>query len=122
MSAEYVTRDAVLAALSRHIGAGNGVTVLRLTAEALGGPLWATEGAQRQVRRMVQELREAGHHVCADPQHGYYIAATQAELDATCEHLHARAMCSLRQIAAMRRVSEPDLRGQLRLPAEPQED
>ena len=116
MSAEHVTREAVLAVLSRHIGAEQGLSVRQLTAAAVGGPLWATAGAERRVRHIVQELREAGHHVCAHPKHGYFMAASQAELDETCEYLHARAICSLRQIAAMRRVSEPDLRGQLRLP------
>ena len=122
MTGEHVTRDRVLAALAEHIGADAGVSVRELTARVVGGPLWVTDGAERAVRAIVQELREAGHHVCAHPQHGYFMASNQAELDATCEYLHARAMCSLRQVAAMRRVSEPDLRGQLRLPAEPQED
>jgi hypothetical protein len=34
----------------------------------------------------------------------------------TCNFLYDRAMTSLRQIATMRRVSLPDLRGQLHLP------
>jgi hypothetical protein len=44
------------------------------------------------------------------------LAATEEELNRTCLYLHDRAMTSLRQVAAMKRVSLPDLRGQLRLP------
>jgi hypothetical protein len=44
------------------------------------------------------------------------LASTSAELDSTCEFLFGRSMTSLRQVSAMRRVTLPDLRGQLGLP------
>ncbi len=70
----------------------------------------------RALRKVIEALRRAGHQVCAHPSHGYYLAATDTELDRTCAYLVDRAMTSLRQVSAMKRVSLPDLRGQLRLP------
>lgn len=108
----HVTPDSVLAALTRHIGARRGVGIRALAREVTGD---SHEADQRAVRKAIEELRRKGHHVCAHPSTGYYIAETEAELVRTCEYLYSRAMCSLEQVAAMRRVSLPDLRGQLRL-------
>lgn len=121
MSAEHVTRNGVLQALANHIGAANAVTVRVLTAEVVG-PLLATEGAERAVRHRIEELRAEGHHICAHPATGYHMAATDEELDRTCEYLYARAIGSLQKVAAMKRASLPELRGQLRMPAEPKEE
>lgn len=109
-----ITSDHVLAVLSRHIGAEHGVGV-RALAVAVVGPE-ADAADERRVRTAIVELRKAGHHVCAHPSTGYFMAAAEADLVRTCEYLLSRAMCSLEQVAAMRRESLPDLRGQLRLP------
>ncbi len=109
-----IDRDNLLAALRNHIGQRNGITATALCREILHRE--PTAGDERHLRDLVVELRTAGHHVCAHPGHGYYLAATIDELDQTCAFLHDRAMCSLVQVAAMKRVSVPDLRGQLHLP------
>lgn len=110
-----ITRDALLAVLSRHIGEARGAHVRQLVAE-LRDDLIPDGAAERRVRALVEDLRREGHHICAHPQTGYYLAATPAELDRTCEFLYQRALASLAQIAAMKRISLPDLRGQLHLP------
>lgn len=115
MSAEkLITRDALLVALSHHIGRANGVTVTALAREALGAE--PTRGDERIVRKLVVELRNEGNHVCAHPASGYYLAASPEELADTIAFLRERAMSSLTQIAAMKHVSLPDLFGQLHLP------
>lgn len=108
-----LTTATVLAALSRHIGHEYGVKGDVLVREITG--VWSSV-AERQLREIVVQLRLEGHHVCATPGHGYFLAANAEELDATCLFLHDRAMTSLKQIAAMKRISLPDLRGQLHLP------
>lgn len=113
MARSDLTIARVLAALARHIGRDNGVRGDRLVVEILGSHDPASE---RSLRQIVTELRLQGHHVCATPEHGYFLAASAEELDATCLFLHERAMASLKQIAAMKRISVPDLRGQLHLP------
>jgi len=106
-------KAALLAVLQRHIGRRNGATVTQLERALLDAGWIVT---QRQIRKLVELLRLDGHHVCAHPRTGYYIAETAEELLETCSFLHARAMTSLVQVARMRGVSVPDLRGQLRLP------
>lgn len=104
--------ESLLAVLSRHIGCENALTVEQLRDEL------QAEGVSintRQIRKHVEALRTDGHHVCAHPSHGYWIAANEAELTRTCDFLRARALCSLQQLAAMKRVSLPTLVGQLSL-------
>lgn len=109
-----LTSAAVLQALTRHIGVGNGVRSDLLVHEILGHLGGAAY--ERRLRQIVTELRLQGHHVCAHPSHGYFIAESAEELDATCEFLYERALASLTQISRMKKVSLPDLRGQLHLP------
>lgn len=108
-----LTRDRVLSALCRHVGAQYGVSAGRLVVEICGH---TSTAAERRLRELITQLRLEGYHICAHPRTGYFIAETAAELDATCQFLYERAMASLSQIAQMKRVSLPDLRGQLKLP------
>ncbi len=100
--------------LSLHIGKNNGICARDLADTCLGRA--ASQAEQRHLRAVIQELREQGQHICAHPATGYFIAANAEELDATCEFLYERALCSLKQISRMKKVSLPDIRGQLRLP------
>lgn len=114
-----ITAQRVLEILSGHVGAAAGVRIQDLVCE-LVRPEWPAladrPGLERHVRELVVQLRLEGSHICAHPSRGYYMAATPEELDACCQFLFERAMTSLGQIAAMKRVSLPDLRGQLHLP------
>jgi hypothetical protein len=109
-----VNRDSVLAALSRHVGHAAGVSVDLLTAEIVGA-LFADEGAQRAVRKVVSALREEGVAVCAHPRTGYYIAETAAELEECCAFLRSRAMHSLTLESRLRKIALGELLGQIRL-------
>lgn len=109
-----ICRDTVLSAFARHIGEARGVSARELVVE-IGG-LFAEEADHRRLRSVIEELRKEGMHICGRPETGYYMAATEAELERTCLYLFNRSITSLEQVAAMRRVALPDLRGQLRLP------
>lgn len=115
MSHADLTRDTLLAVLSRHIGRRQGVTATALCREVLGAN--PTSADERRLRELVVELRKDGHHVCAHPRDGYFLADNAEELQETCSFLHSRAMSSLEQESAMKRVSIPDLVGQGRLPS-----
>lgn len=110
-----ITPDSVLAALARHIGKTNGVHVNELVRE-ITTVMFPDRAAERALRSVVTELRLSGHHICAHPSTGYFMAESAADLDATCEYLMDRAMASLTQISRMKNISLPDLRGQLKLP------
>jgi hypothetical protein len=110
-----LTPDTVLAVLKTCVGEANGVTAEQLVRGLTGR---CSEGDQRRLRTVIEALRTAGHCICANPTHGYFLAANDDELNRSCSFLFDRAMTSLRQISAMKRVSLPDLRGQLGLPLE----
>lgn len=117
MSAELLTPTAVMVALVHHQGADQGVSCKVLVEEIAG--LYACKADERRLRTIIEQLRRDGHGICGTPETGYFLARNDAELVRTCNFLYERAMTSLAQIAAMRRVELPDLRGQLRLPALP---
>ena len=110
---DQITRDSVLAELSRHIGKARGISCADLVREIT----WRQPdaAAMRRVRKIIEELRREGQHIAADPQHGYFIAQTEEELNDTCKFLYNRALTSLSQISAMKKISLPDIAGQLKL-------
>lgn len=112
---QAITEAQVLTELQHHIGRENGIHVRELV-RRITGLAEVPEQHERQVRHIVVALRMQGHHVCATPDAGYFIAATAEELDQTCTFLYDRAMTTLQQVSRMKQVSLPDLRGQLHLP------
>lgn len=110
-----ITAAAVLSELQHHIGQDKGIHVRELV-QRITGQSTATEPLERKVREVITELRLQGQHVCGHPSTGYFMAATAEELQKTCGFLYSRSMTGLRQVAAMRDISMPDLRGQFHLP------
>lgn len=109
---QALTRDAVLSALSRHIGRDRGVTAKQLVTEIVGA---SSAGMERQLRLCVEQLRDEGIAVCADPAAGYHIARDQAELQLSIRFLTDRIATTARQVRALRRLARPALGGQTRL-------
>ncbi len=102
-----MTANDLLAVLSGHIGGTQGIK-----AKALADHFDVPE---RQIRTRVNDLREDGVAVCGHPSTGYYIAATQEELEQTCQFLRSRALHSLHVEARLRKITLPDLIGQMKL-------
>lgn len=111
---QEINPDTVLTALAKRIGPANGATVRELASEVLGKP--STAGDERALRQVIVKLRRDGYPVCATPEEGYHHADGADDLQRTCIHLTRRAVASLEQVAAMRRVALPNLYGQLGLP------
>jgi hypothetical protein len=110
-----ITPTQVLTELSHHIGKDNGIHVRDLVARITGQQA-ECEPLERRVRTIVTELRMEGSHICGHPTSGYYMAATPEELEQTLSFLRKRAMSSLTLESRMRRISMPDLLGQINLP------
>jgi biotin operon repressor len=93
--------------MSRHQGAGNGVSASSVAAQ-LGV-------SARKVRTLVSALRDDGIAICGKPSTGYFVPVTPDELQVSCRWLEHRALHSLRLLSRMKKVSLPDLLGQLKL-------
>ena len=91
----------------RHYGRRNGVSC-----QALAERFDATT---RSIRMAISELRDAGQPICGHPSSGYFYAETSEELEETCAFLRGRAMHSLTLESRLRRISLPELMGQMQL-------
>ena len=104
-----VTRHQVLAAMSSHMGIGNGVRGRDLAAR-----LGCTE---RKLRSLISELIiEEGAQIGGRPETGYFIALRPEELDDSVEFHKRRAKHEL--LKASRLSGKPllELAGQMVLP------
>ncbi|MCD7099084.1 hypothetical protein [Stenotrophomonas sp. MMGLT7] len=109
---QELSPETVLAQLQGRRGAANGITARDLV-YVITHRINAAD--ERRLRQIIEKLRRDGHPICAHPAFGYHFAADASELDRTCSFLLGRAMTSLEQVGAMRRVAMPDLYGQLGL-------
>jgi len=92
---------------TRHRGQARGIKALHLAAE--------TGLAERSLRRLISEARNEGVPIGGTPETGYYVAQTATELEDCCRFLRARAMHSLHLEARLRKISLPQLLGQINL-------
>ncbi len=102
-----VSTTRLLNVLSQHQGRERGIAAGALATE-LGV-------SQRQLRKLVSQVRDDGIAVCGKPSTGYFMPVTPEELQESCAFLEHRALHSLRLLSRMKRVSLPDLVGQLKL-------
>lgn len=93
--------------LSAHQGQANGIGAGALSTKA--------GLSQRQLRKFISALRDEGIAICGKPNTGYFVPITPEELRESCAFLEHRALTSLRLLSRMKKVSLPDLLGQLRL-------
>lgn len=106
-----ITPDQVLSELMHHTGKAKGIHVRDLAAR-ITGQLDNTEAVERNVRKLVADLRLEGHPICGHPSTGYFLAETAEELDETCKFLRSRAMSSLKAESRLRQISVAELLGQ----------
>ena len=97
----------LLNTLAFHQGRDRGISAEHL-AKVAGVP-------ERRLRALISELREEGTAICGTPETGYFMATSADELDESCRFLRHRAMRSLQLEARMRKISLPELVGQLKL-------
>ena len=93
--------------MQNHIGKANAISGEDL-ARALGTN-------PRHLRHMTDALIEDGIALCSHPANGYWIAQNAAELEACCQFHRSRALHELAKEAKLRKLTLPDLLGQLHL-------
>lgn len=69
----------------------------------------------RKLRYMTVSVIEEGIALCSHPANGYWIAENATELEATCQFHRSRALHELAKEAKLRKLTLPDLLGQLHL-------
>lgn len=110
-----MTNDILLVVMRNHIGKANGIKAADLV-KKINTHAMSPICTERGLRGVVEGMREEGHHICAHPRDGYFIAENEVELEETIVFLLSRAMRTMKQVSAMRRISLPTLFGQMNLP------
>lgn len=93
--------------MQNHIGKANAISGEDL-ARCLGT-------SPREMRKMTDTVIAEGIALCSHPANGYWIAANPIELEATCQFHRSRALHELAKEAKLRKLTLPDLLGQLHL-------
>lgn len=96
-----------ISVMQNHIGKANAISGEDL-ARILGI-------SPREMRKMTDAVIEDGIALCSHPANGYWIAINAEELEATCQFHRQRALHELAKEAKLRKMSLPDLLGQLHL-------
>lgn len=108
--------EAVRHVLERHEGRDQPITMAALFAITTGETIVPGRryDQTRIVRSLIEQLRREGLPVANSPR-GYFLARDDEELAPTIRAFHQRAMSSLRQEKALKRVSFEDLLRQYEL-------
>lgn len=110
----------IMKVLSRHVGKNNAVSMGHLHTRVLGeydddaGKINGT----RRIRYLVTELRNEGIPICSySGRHGggYYLAAAGSELKGYCASIRGRALRILEREANLRKMTVPQLLGEMQL-------
>jgi hypothetical protein len=102
-----MTSSELLVHLASHRGAAAGIKCATLAAQA-GLP-------ERQVRKLISDLRFEGVAIVGTPETGYFMAESEEEIKQFTEFHFARARHSLGIISRVRGIALPALLGQLSL-------
>lgn len=103
-------RTRLLEALTDRVGKNRAVSMSTLVAAVFDQPSAAGVKGARQLRKLITELREAGHPICSvstSSGGGYFLASAGSELDDYTADQTRRALKILRRVAKMRRESLP---------------
>lgn len=107
-------RNRLYRELYKHVGKQNKIGMAELYSRVYRQP-WANRiNDTRALRYLITELRNDGVPICSD-RHGYWLASAGSELDDYCRRVRTQALKKLRQEARLRKMTLPQLVGQLSL-------
>lgn len=108
----------ILEELTKHVGRTRALGMGELY-RIVFGKGWANRiNDTRDLRILIRELRRKGQPICSTSGRqggGYYLASAGSELNDYCTRLRVRALKILNQEARIRRISLPDLVGQIHI-------
>jgi hypothetical protein len=104
--------------LTRHIGRGRAIDMSELYLLAFDQRPASKINATRRLRKILTAMRHEGVPICSASTTdggGYYLAQAGSELEDYLARLHGRALRILVQEARLRKITLPELLGQMRL-------
>ncbi len=108
----------VMMVLSSHVGRGRAIGMADLYTEVYGKSPRSRITGTRRLRKLITGLRNRGVPICsvADAEGGgYYIPAAGSEMEAHLKRLRNQGLKKLVQEAHLRKISLPELLGQISL-------
>ncbi|MEM5789268.1 MAG: hypothetical protein AAGU11_18295 [Syntrophobacteraceae bacterium] len=114
MAAEHELR--LIKVLGHHPGKNRAIGAGSLYEAVFGKPWRDKIRDTRKLRELVTKLRNEGYPICSSSDSeggGYYLASAGSELADHCRRIHARAMKLLVMEAKLRKLSLPELMGQI---------
>ncbi|HOJ43272.1 MAG TPA: hypothetical protein PK800_04060 [Syntrophorhabdaceae bacterium] len=112
------TRAKLLTVLTMHVGETNAIPMSELY-ERVFEEKWHNKiNDTRKVRLLINRMRSEGVAICSttDQEHGgYYLASAGSEVNDYLRRLERRALKILWRISKIKKVSLPELLGQMRL-------
>ena len=111
-------RARLLQILTRHVGSHRACDMGSLYEQVFGEKWNHKINDSRKIREMITELRKEGTPICSSSSRtrgGYYLAATDGELNVYLAKIHSKAVKALALEAQLRRVTLAELLGQTRL-------
>ena len=111
---EYLT--GLLSTLSHHIGREKAIPMTALQTSVFGEEAGDKINGTRTLRKLITAARLRGVPIasCTDRDGGgYYLAAAGSEMDDYLNRVRSRGMAALKLEAVLRRLSLPELLGQI---------
>ena len=105
--------------LSKHVGKSNAISMVELYKRVFGKEPPDKISGTRQLRQLITKLRkEEGIPICSTTNKeggGYYLASAGADLEEYCKRLRRRALKALAMEAKLRKMTLPQLLGQIQM-------
>ncbi|MDZ7831653.1 MAG: hypothetical protein U5L07_07860 [Desulfobacterales bacterium] len=111
-------KSTLLQVMTEHVGRENAIGMGELYDRVICEPWTHRINDTRYLRKLLTELRRDGVPICSSASReggGYYLAAAGSELARYCENLHRRALSLLSREARLKKMTLPELVGQLSL-------
>ena len=108
----------LLKVMARHVGRGRAVGMGELYEQVYEKVYDQRINDTRDLRKLITRLRGEGTPICSLSSTGgggYYLASAGSELDDYCKRLRKKALKGLTQEAILRRLTLPELVGQIAL-------
>ena len=114
-------KNRLLKIMTGHVGGGNKIGMGELYEQVVGESYQNRINDTKILRNFITDLRREGVPIMSSysaSDGGYWIAASGSELAAYCSRLQRHALQKLIQVANLKKMALPALKGQLRLEME----